>query len=189
MPLAWECATWIGVFSLNFNTRFLQQEHVGGRDEIEIRKLRIFHREGKTFERHGVWNPSFQDPLSSKFHNISRISPVRRGFNGVRCSGNKLEFLRLSPWYPAAVTLYTRSLRFRCFEPRVIHLFQFHFITGFESRGSLAKRSVTRNSRGRTRRVTRRENYLFTFDALSRNLAYFILKSGLLNLEWNKTGM
>lgn len=32
------------------------------------------------------------------------------------------------------------------------------------------------------------KDYLFTLEASSRNLAYFILKAELLNPEWNKTG-
>lgn len=80
-------------------------------------------------------SPPLPRPLP-KFRDILRVSPARRGFNGVRCSGNKLEFLRLRiSGTPAAATLYTRSLRFRGFSNRIIYLFLFHFLSQvFESR-------------------------------------------------------
>lgn len=62
----------------------------------------------------------------------------------------------------------------------VAHLYQFHFITVFESRGSLAKRTATRNSH-ETSDGTRR--IICLVSVLSRNLAYFVLKQIALNPE------
>lgn len=69
-----------------------------------------------------------------KFRNILRVSPARRGFNGARSSGNKLEFLRTSKSRLAPPPPCIRDRYASAASNRVAHLFQFHFITVFESR-------------------------------------------------------
>lgn len=184
-------------FFLNFNSRFLRKERGegggGDRDETEIHKLRIFHREGKNFRMARCLEPILRSPLLPplpKFRNILRVSPARRGFNGVRCSGNKLEFLRLR----VSGTLPSRDLVYAIVtlpQLRTGSYIYFNFILLQCSNRALHHAAASRNeprrwnSQGRTRRDEK--DYLFTLEALSRNLAYFILKPGLLNPEWNKT--
>lgn len=136
---------------------------------------------GKTFEWHGVWYPNPSGP--PKFRNILRVSPARRGFNGARSPRTNWNFYvwesaesRTPPLPPPPPCIRDRYAS--AASKWVAHLFQFHFITVFESRGSLAKRTATRNSH-ETSDGTRR--IICLVSVLSRNLAYFVLKQIALN--------
>lgn len=87
--------------------------------ETEIHKLRIFRREGKNFRMARRLEAILRAP---KFRNILRVSPARRGFNGARSSGNKLEFLRtsksrLAPPPPCIRDRYASAASGRTFIP------------------------------------------------------------------------
>lgn len=147
----------------------------------KIHKLRIFQREGKNFGMaFGTQTPPGAPP---KFRNILRVSPARRGFNGARRSlENKLEFLRLRvsctpspPPPPPCVYAIVTLPRLR----NGSHIYtNFILLPSSESRGSLAKRTATRNSH-ETSDGTRR--IICLVSVLSRNLAYFVLKQIALN--------